>query len=147
MRGEIYCFLQINILHRLFHYAPVPPKDPVWDPYSCTVGRKKAKMGGNTGSVLKSGIKNRSSPGRLRSPQAAPDSPDWSGTKNRLSQFSGRFQPRSCRTHTDWVPGHLRPPGINYRRPQASSGLLSLPQTRIPDSCFPKLLDFLGIYI
>ena len=37
--------------------------------------------------------------------------PNWSGTKNRLSHFSGRFEPRSCRTQTDWVPGCLRPPG------------------------------------
>ena len=36
---------------------------------------------------------------------------------------------------------------IKSRRPQASSGLLSLPQTRIPNYCFAKLLDFLGIYI
>ena len=53
--------------------------DPVWDPLSWTVVEKIAKMSGNTGSVLKSGIKNRSSPGRLRRPQTVPD---WSGTKN-----------------------------------------------------------------
>ena len=46
--------------------------------------------------------------GRLRRPQTVPTG---LGTKNRLSQFSGRFQPRSCRTQTDWVPGRLRPPG------------------------------------
>ena len=112
-------------------------------------------MGGNTGSVVKSGIEYRSSPGGLRRPQTVPD---WSGTKNRLSRVSGRFQPRSCRRQTDQVPGRLRPPGTKpptntrlspdpTRCPEASSGLLSLPQTRIADSCFAKLLDFLGIYI
>ena len=44
--------------------------------------------------------------------------PNWSGTKNRLSHFSGRFEPRSCRTQTDWVPGRLRPPGTKPRLTQ-----------------------------
>ena len=46
--------------------------------------------------------------GGPRRPQTVPD---CSATKNRLSHFSGRFEPRSCRTHTDWVPGRLRTPG------------------------------------
>ena len=50
--------------------------------------------------------------GGPRRPQTVPD---WSGTKNRLSQFSGRFQPWSCCTHTNWVPGRLRPPGTKPR--------------------------------
>ena len=53
--------------------------------------------------------------GRLRRPQTVPN---WSGTKNRLSHFSGRFEPRSCRTQTDWVPGRLRPPGTKPRLTQ-----------------------------
>ena len=65
--------------------------------------KKKGKMGGNTGSVLKSGIKYRSALGSLRMPQVAPEVPDWSGTKNRLSQVSSQFQ----QTHIDWVPGGL----------------------------------------
>ena len=53
--------------------------------------------------------------GRLRRPQTVPN---WSGTKNRLSHFSGRFEPRSCRRQTDWVPGRLRPPGTKPRLTQ-----------------------------
>ena len=53
--------------------------------------------------------------GRLRRPQTVPN---WSGTKNRLSHLSGRFEPRSCRTQTDWVPGRLRPPGTKPRLTQ-----------------------------
>ena len=53
--------------------------------------------------------------GRLRWPQTVPN---WSGTKNRLSHFSGRFEPRSCCTQTDWVPGRLRPPGTKPRLTQ-----------------------------
>ena len=90
---------------------------------------KKTKMDGNTESVLKSGIKYRSASGSLRRPQTVPD---WSGTKNRLSQFSGRFQPRSCRTQTDWVSGRLRPPGT---KPRLSPGVLRPPQA---SSVFPR---------
>ena len=53
--------------------------------------------------------------GRLRRPQTVPN---WSGTKNRLSHFSGRFEPRSCPRQTDWVPGCLRPPGTKPRLTQ-----------------------------
>ena len=53
--------------------------------------------------------------GRLRRPQTVPN---WSGTKNRLSHLSGRFEPRSCRAQTDWVPGRLRPPGTKPRLTQ-----------------------------
>ena len=89
-------------------------------------------MGGNTESVSKPGIKYRSAPGSLRGPQAAATVPDCSGTKNRLRQFSGQFQPRSCRTHTDWVPGCLRPPGTN---PRLSHSFLRPPQA---SSVFPR---------
>ena len=47
-------------------------------PRSCRrplIGGKKAKMGGNTESVLKSGIKYRSASGSLRTPQVAADRP------------------------------------------------------------------------
>ena len=94
------------------YYAPVPPKDqaPI---LSATLNcgqsvKKKGKMCRNTESVLKLGIKFKSASGSLRRPHTVPD---CSATKNRLSHFSGRFEPRSCRRHTDWVPGHLRPPG------------------------------------
>ena len=112
----------INIIHKMFKQhllkifinfcsenalCPCSTKglspDPVWQ----SVEKQNKK-----GWVLKSGIKYRSASGSLRRPQTVPD---WSGTKNRLSQFSGRFQPRSCRTHTDWVPGRLRPPGTKSR--------------------------------
>ena len=82
-------------------------------------------MGGNTESVLKFGIKYRSSSGSLRMPQAAPEVPNWSGTKNRLSHFSGRFQPRSCHRQTDWVPGRLRPPGT---KPRLTHDKVPIPQ-------------------
>ena len=62
-------------------------------------------MGGNTESVLKPGIKFRLASGSLRRPHTVPD---CSATKNRLSHFSGRFEPRSFHRHTDWVPGRLR---------------------------------------
>ena len=82
-----------------------------------------------TGSVSKSGIKYRSSSGSLRRPQTVPN---WSGTKNRLSHFSGRFEPRSCRRQTDWVPGRLRPPGTKPRLTQdyvpTPQGVLRRPQ-------------------
>ena len=42
---------------------------------------KKGKMGGKIESVLKPGIKYR-----------LVQIPNWSATKNRLSQFSGRFE-------------------------------------------------------
>ena len=71
--------------------------------------KKKKKMGGKTGSVQSLGLSTdhpQEASGRLRRPQIVPN---WSGTKNRLSHLSGRIEPRSCRTQTDWVPGGLSP--------------------------------------
>ena len=80
--------------------------------------KKKQKWAGILGRFQSLGLSTdrpQEASGRLRRPQTVPN---WSGTKSRLSHFSGRFEPRSCRRQTDWVPGRLRPPGTKPRLTQ-----------------------------
>ena len=94
--------------------------------------KKKVKWAGILNWYWSLGLRSDRSQEASGGPRWPQTVPDCSGTKNRVSQFSGRFEARSCHTHTDWVPGRLRPPGT---KPRLSPGLLRHPEA---SSVFPR---------